>query len=98
MFQITIPLLEGVDKINFKSNAEEFTEKPYEFIEENPHFKTIYFVTIYKDIFVTVGIDRKITFWRYNSDTIIQDFCINCLGGKVNKIIKNNLERQYSIL
>lgn len=98
MFQINIPLCQDIDKINLKSTNEEYAEKPYEVIEDNPHFKTIYFVAIHKDIFVTIGIDRKICFWRYNFDTIVQDFTINCLGGKVNKIIKNNLERQYAVL
>ena len=77
---------------------EETEEKPYELIEDNPHYKTIYFLTIHRETFISIGIDRKVSFWRYNADTIFLDFCMNCLGAKVNKIVKNNLERQYALL
>jgi hypothetical protein len=81
-----------------KSNVEDTEEKPYEMIEDNPHYKTIYYLAVSRDIFISIGIDRKICFWRYNADTIVLDFSMNCLGAKVSKIIKNNLERQYAVL
>ena len=93
-----MPLCEGINKICLKPVIEETQELPYDYIEDNLHYKTIYYLTIHRDILITIGIDRKICFWRYNSDTIVLDFSMNCLGGKVNKIIKNHLERQYAIL
>jgi len=99
IFQINLPLASNVNKINLKANSnEDCDEKPFELIEENQHYKTIYFMTIQRDIFISIGIDRKVCFWRYNSDTIMLDFSMNCLGAKVNKIIKNPLERQYAVL
>lgn len=39
-----------------------------------------------------------VTFWDYNDDTVLQDFTINCLGGKITKIIKNPLEKEYAVM
>jgi hypothetical protein len=39
-----------------------------------------------------------INFWDYNDDCVIHKFNVNCLGGKITKIIQDQTEPRYSYL
>lgn len=53
------------DKLIVKPAAFEDSENPfYEMLDENPHFKNIYFSKLINDTFVSIGMDRIVTFWK----------------------------------
>ena len=59
------------DCIIMKPAAFEDNENPfYEMLDENPHFKNIYFSRIIGDVFVVIGMDRLISFWKVNKHRV----------------------------
>ncbi len=56
------------EKLIMKPAAYEENENPYyEMLDENPHFKNIYFSKLIDDIFVAIGMDRLVSFWKVNN-------------------------------
>jgi WD40 repeat protein len=99
IYQINLPLVKDGQTIVLKPfSLDSLNEQPYELLEENPHYKAIYFIDRFEDMVISIGVDRKITFWDYNEDTILYNFSIDCLGGKVDLIINNRQEKQFSVL
>jgi len=87
------------DKITMRPAAYEDNENPfYEMLDENPHFKNIYFSRVINDTFVAIGMDRLVSFWRINKDRVQYDFNIKCLGSKVTKVAVSPLEPQSFLL
>ena len=55
------------DSITMKPAAYEENENPYyEMLDENPHFKNIYFAKLIGETFLAIGMDRLVSFWRIN--------------------------------
>jgi WD40 repeat protein len=99
IYQISLPLVNDGQTITLKPfSLDSLNDEPYELLEENPHYKAIYFIDRFENMVISIGVDRKVTFWDYNEDTILYNFAINCLGGKIDLIIKNELEKQFSVL
>lgn len=99
IYQINLPLVTDGQTITLKPfSLDSLNEEPYELLEENPHYKAIYFIDRFENMVISIGVDRKITFWDYNEDTILYSFSINCLGGKVDHIVENEAEKQFSVL
>ena len=99
IYQISLPLVKDGQTITLKPfSLDSLNDEPYELLEENPHYKAIYFIDRFENMVISIGVDRKVTFWDYNEDTILYNFSINCLGGKVDFIVSSELERQYSVL
>jgi len=99
IYQISIPLVQDGQTITLKPfSLESLNDEPYELLEENPHYKAIYFIDRFENMVISIGVDRKVTFWDYNEDTILYSFSINCLGGKVDFIVESELEKQIAIL
>lgn len=87
------------DKIVMKPAAYEDNENPfYEMLDENPHFKNIYFSKVIGDTYVSIGMDRLVSFWRINKDRVQYDFNIKCLGSKVTKLAVSPIEPQSFLL
>ena len=87
------------DKIVMRPAAYEDSENPfYEMLDENPHFKNIYFSRVIGDTFIAIGMDRLVSFWRINKDRVQYDFNIKCLGSKVTKVAVSSLEPQSFLL
>ena len=87
------------DKLVIKPAAYEDNENPfYEMLDENPHFKNIYFSKLIGDTFVAIGMDRLVSFWRVNRYKVQYDFNIKCLGSKVTKVASSVLEPQTFLL
>ena len=87
------------DKIVMKPAAYEDDENPsYEMLDENPHFKNIYFSKLIGDTFIAIGMDRLCSFWRVNKFRIQYDFNIKCLGSKVTRMAVSPLEPQGFLL
>jgi WD40 repeat protein len=83
------------DKLLIKPAAYEDSENPfYEMLDENPHFKNIYFAKLINQTFVAIGMDRLVSFWKVNSTKIQYDFNIKCLGSKATRIAFSSLEPQ----
>lgn len=73
------------DSITMKPAAYEDNENPfYEMLDENPHFKNIYFSKLIGETFVVIGMDRLISFWKVNKYRVQYDFNIKCLGSKAS--------------
>lgn len=84
VYQINLPLVQTNQIITLKPfSTDEFGTQPYELLEDNPHYKSIYFFKRFDDRVISIGVDRMVTFWDYNDDTVLQNFTINCLGGKI---------------
>lgn len=99
IYQINLPLVNDGQTITLKPfSLDSLNEEPYELLEENPHYKAIYFIDRFENMVISIGVDRKITFWDYNEDTILYSFSINCLGGKVDHIVENEAEKQFAVL
>lgn len=99
VYQINLSLVKESQELLLKPySIDTFGEHPYELLEDNPHYKSIYFFRRFENKVVSIGVDRMITFWDYNDDTILQDFTINCLGGKITQIIKSPTEKQLAIM
>lgn len=59
------------DVVIMKPAAYENNETPvYEMLDENPHFKNIYFAKLIGDTFVVIGMDRLVSFWKVNSNKV----------------------------
>jgi len=87
------------DKIIMKPAAYEDNENPfYEMLDENPHFKNIYFAKLIGETFVVIGMDRLISFWKVNSVRVSYDFNIKCLGSKASCVAVSPLEPQSFLL
>jgi WD40 repeat protein len=87
------------DKIVMKPAAYEDNENPYyEMLDENPHFKNIYFSKLIGETFICIGMDRLISFWRVNKYRVQYDFNIKCLGSKANEVAVSPLEPQSFLL
>lgn len=70
----------------------------YDMVEDNPHYKNIYYFGMGKFqsnwIVITIGIDRRVCFWLYNPVGLISiDWSIDCLGGKVYKLALSPSEK-----
>jgi len=53
------------DKIIMKPAAYEDNENPYyEMLDENPHFKNIYFAKLIGETFIAIGMDRLVSYWN----------------------------------
>ena len=99
IYQISLPIVKDGQTITLKPfSLDSLNDEPYELLEENPHYKAIYFIDRFENMVISIGVDRKVTFWDYNEDTILYNFSINCLGGKVDFIVSSELEKQYSVL
>lgn len=80
-------------KIIMKPAAYEDNENPfYEMLDENPHFKNIYFAKLIGETFVVIGMDRLISFWKVNPVRVSYDFNIKCLGSKTSCVAVSPLE------
>ena len=56
------------DKIVMRPAAYEDNENPYyEMLDENPHFKNIYFSKLIGETFIAIGMDRLVSFWKVNA-------------------------------
>ena len=83
------------DKLVIKPAAYEDSENPfYEMLDENPHFKNIYFAKLIRNTFVAIGMDRLVSFWKVTNSKIQYDFNIKCLGSKATRIGFSPLEPQ----
>ena len=83
------------DKLVVKPAAYEDNENPfYEMLDENPHFKNIYFSKLIGDTYVAIGMDRLVSFWRVSRYKVQYDFNIKCLGSKATKLAVSPLEPQ----
>lgn len=81
------------DKLVIKPAAYEDNENPYyEMLDENPHFKNIYFSKLIGDTFVAIGMDRLVSFWRIDKYKVQYDFNIKCLGSKATKVAYSPLD------
>ena len=87
------------DRLVIKPAAYEDNENPfYEMLDENPHFKNIYFSRLIGDTFVAIGMDRLVSFWRVNRYKVQYDFNIKCLGSKVTRVGFSPVEPQTFLL
>ena len=87
------------DKITMKPAAYEDNENPYyEMLDENPHFKNIYFAKLINETFIGIGMDRLVSFWRVNKYRVQYDFNIKCLGSKASQVAVSPLEPQSFLL
>lgn len=81
------------DSITMKPAAYEENENPYyEMLDENPHFKNIYFAKLIGETFLAIGMDRLVSYWRINEYRIQYDFNIKCLGSKVTSVAVSPLD------
>lgn len=87
------------DKITMRPAAYEDNENPfYEMLDENPHFKNIYFSKLIGETFIGIGMDRLVSFWRVNKYRVQYDFNIKCLGSKATQIAVSPLEPQSFLM
>ena len=83
------------DKLVIKPASYEQSENPfYEMLDENPHFKNIYFSKLIGNTFIAIGMDRLVSFWKVTNSKIQYDFNIKCLGSKATRIAFSPLEPQ----
>ena len=76
-----------------KPAAYEDNENPYyEMLDENPHFKNIYFAKLIEETLIVIGMDRLISFWKVNKFRVQYDFNIKCLGSKATAVAVSPLE------
>ena len=55
------------DSITMKPAAYEENENPYyEMLDENPHFKNIYYAKLIDNTFIAIGMDRLVSYWKVN--------------------------------
>ena len=55
------------EELVMKPAAYEDNENPYyEMLDENPHFKNIYFSKLIGETFIAIGMDRLVSYWRVN--------------------------------
>ena len=87
------------DKLVIRPAAYEENENPYyEMLDENPHFKNIYFSKLIGDTFVAIGMDRLVSFWRINKYKAQYDFNIKCLGSKATRVACSPIDPQSFLL
>ena len=87
------------DKLILKPAAFEDSENPYyEMLDENPHFKNIYFAKIINNSLVSIGMDRLVSFWKISPQKVQYEFNIKCLGSKCTKIAFSPVEPQCYLL
>ncbi len=87
------------DNIVMKPAAYEENDNPhYEMLDENPHFKNIYFTKLIGETFIAIGMDRLVSFWNVNSYRVQYDFNIKCLGSKVTQVTTSPLEPQTFLM
>lgn len=86
------------DKLNVKPTDEEIDNPYYEMLDENPHFKNIYFAKLVNGFFISIGMDRLISFWTVSRHKVQYEFNIKCLGSKVTKAAISPLEPQSFLL
>ncbi len=109
LYKIPVENLQKNQTLNLKHLSAELEEEPlYEVVERNPHYKQIYAMTKYKNsqtnknIYLTLGIDRILTFWLFDENNPVNDFLqlwsINFLGGKINQIAISELEKNKIFL
>ena len=82
------------DKLIMKPSDDEIDSPYYEMLDENPHFKNIYFSKLINNVFVSIGMDRLISFWTISRHKVQYEFNIKCLGSKVMKTAISPLEPQ----
>ena len=83
------------DRVVMRPAAYEDQENPYyEMLDENPHFKNIYFAGLLGETFIAIGMDRLVSFWNVNSYRVQYDFNIKCLGSKATCLAVSPLEPQ----
>lgn len=83
------------EKLMIKPAAYEESENPfYEMLDENPHFKNIYFSKLIGNTFLAIGMDRLVSFWRVSPSKLQYDFNIKCLGSKATRVAVSPLEPQ----
>lgn len=80
------------DKLVIKPSDDEIDNPNYEMLDENPHFKNIYFSKLINNFFVSIGMDRLISFWTISRHKVQYEFNIKCLGSKVTKTAISPLE------
>lgn len=82
-----------------KPAAYEDNENPYyEMLDENPHFKNIYFAKLIGESFAVIGMDRLVSFWKVSKVRVSYDFNIKCLGSKASTVAVSPLEPQSFLL
>ena len=82
-----------------KPAAFEDNDNPfYEMLDENPHFKNIYFSKLIGETFIVIGMDRLISFWKVNKYRVQYEFNIKCLGSKASTIAISPMEPQSFLL
>lgn len=75
------------DQIVMKPAAYEDNENPYyEMLDENPHFKNIYFAKLIGESLAVIGMDRLVSFWKVSKVRVSYDFNIKCLGSKASTV------------
>jgi WD40 repeat protein len=87
------------EKLTLKPAAFEESENPfYEMLDENPHFKNIYFAKVINDSLVSIGMDRLASFWKISPHKVQYEFNIKCLGSKCTRVAFSPVEPQCYLL
>lgn len=86
------------DKLVLKSTEEEVDSPYYEMLDENPHFKNIYFSKLINNFFISIGMDRLISLWTISRHKVQYEFNIKCLGSKIVKTAISPLEPHSFLL
>ena len=86
------------DKLVMKPADDEFDNPAYEMLDENPHFMNIYFAKLINNMFMSIGMDRLVSFWTISKHKIQYEFNVKCLGSKVRQVAISPLEPQSFLL
>lgn len=99
MFILDISKIADGTKVHLKPNNIQ-KDACYEIIEDNPHFKSLYFLQKCQNSLVSIGTDRLIGIWDSDNEfgRLNLNFKISCLGGKVTEILTDGLEKQIVTL
>jgi hypothetical protein len=86
------------DKLVMRPADDEFDNPAYEMLDENPHFKNIYFAKLMNNMFMSIGMDRLMSFWTISKHKIQYEFNVKCLGSKVGQVAVSPLEPNSFLL
>lgn len=101
LFMISLQTLQERQELDLKHLSAIGDEEPlFDVVERNPHYKQIYAMEKYNyqntTMLLTLGIDRRLCFWRYEEDPIAEIehlWSINFLGSKIKRIATSTLEK-----
>lgn len=87
------------ERLVLKPAAFEDSENPfYEMLDENPHFKNIYFAKVINGGLVSIGMDRLVSFWKISQFKVQYEFNIKCLGSKATRVAFSPVEPHCFLL